>query len=221
MLDTGDLKRQPALQFRQRQCCALLSHRCWKRSSPARGGRLPSLCRSIARCGLRSAAAPADDGPAGYNIPGSPSPRLRHETPWHCRRESFRAARGQATRDSEDPGRPATRSSAEPLGKAPGKERSSRATTGNMKSCHHSRANIDCKRKPWTPDRKPFPLVDHDDVDRGVIDLQQVHRTFGLQGSGRDGAEQFSGSLASLALCGCPSRVERLDPANRRAIVRS
>ncbi len=50
-----------------------------------------------------------------------------------------------------------------------------------MKARHHPCADIDCKSEPRTSDREPLSLIDHDHVDRCVIDLQDLHRLFGPQ----------------------------------------
>ena len=46
-----------------------------------------------------------------------------------------------------------------------------------MKARHHPCSHIDCKSKPRTTYRKPFLLVDHDDVHWRVIDLQYISRS--------------------------------------------
>jgi hypothetical protein len=50
-----------------------------------------------------------------------------------------------------------------------------------MKARDHPCSDIDGESEPRTSYRTPILLVDHDDVHRCVIDLQYIHRAFGLQ----------------------------------------
>jgi hypothetical protein len=49
----------------------------------------------------------------------------------------------------------------------------------DVKAGHHAAVHVDGQRDPRPPDGQALLIVDHDDIEFGVIDLHEVERSFG------------------------------------------
>jgi len=88
-----------------------------------------------------------------------------------------------------------------------------------MKSRHHSSGYIDYECQPWSADGKPLLLIDHNYVEKSVVDLDEFQGALWSEQRDGNSSNLLSGFLCALPFLNRHFQIQLSGPSTNRPIV--